>query len=142
MSVIKLAVNAFVDFLSADGNEDQYEKFEAEDDEQSVINSLRLVEQLFPDQALMLCNRSHPKLQYVSKNSKDVLGITAQEFCALSVFDFFKLVHPDEVNGLKQCFNFMNVSEPYDPLTHRFVLYYRIGIALQDSLTPEMRSWR
>lgn len=125
MSAIKSAANAFVDFLSSGAQDVQYEKFEAEDNRPSVLSSLELVEQLFPDQALMLCNRSHPKLQYVSKNSEDVLGIRAKDFCALSVFDFFKLVHPDDVNGLKQCFNFMNETEPYDPLTHRFVLHYR-----------------
>lgn len=125
MSAIKSAVESFVEFLSSDAEENQYERFEAERDERSVIESLRLVEQLFPDQALMLCNRSHPKLQYVSKNCKDVLGIAAHDFCGMSVLDFFKLVHPDDVNGLKQCFSFMNETEPYDPLHHRFVLYYR-----------------
>jgi hypothetical protein len=85
MSVIKSAVHAFVNFVSTDREDAQYEKFEAEADEKSVITSLRLVEQLFPDQALMLCNRSHPKLQYVSKNSKEVLGIASTEFCSLSI---------------------------------------------------------
>lgn len=125
MSVIKSTVHAFVGFITTDSEDAQYEKFEAEDDEKSVITSLQLVEQLFPDQALMLCNRSHPKLLYVSQNSKDVLGIASAEFCSLSVFDFFKLVHPEDINGLKQCFNFINQAEPYDPLTHRFVLHYR-----------------
>lgn len=43
----------------------------------------------------------------------------------MTVFDFFKLVHPDDLKGLQQCFNFINDSEPYDPETHRFVLHCR-----------------
>jgi DNA-binding CsgD family transcriptional regulator len=125
MSTTKSAAHAFVEFLSTDCKDDQYEKFEAEENEQNVVSSLRLVEQIFPDQALMLCNRSHPKLQYVSRNSKDILGVSPQDFCTLSVYDFFKLVHPADLKGLQQCFDFMNDAEPYDPATHRFVLYYR-----------------
>ena len=125
MSTTKSAANAFVKFLSGDCDDSQYKKFEAEDDEQNIIRSLRLVEQIFPDQALMLCNRSHPRLQYVSGNSKDIFGVTAQDFSSLSVFDFFNLVHPDDLKGVHQCFNFINDAEPYDPETHRFVLYYR-----------------
>lgn len=126
MSSIKSAVESFLDLLSSDVDESQYERFEAERDERSVFECLCLVEQLFPDQALMLCNRSHPKLQYVSKNCKEVLGIAANDFLMLPVLDFFKLIHPDDVNGVNQCFNFMNDTEPYDPLHHRFVLYYRL----------------
>jgi DNA-binding CsgD family transcriptional regulator len=125
MSTIKSAADVFVEFLSTDHKDDQYEKFEAEENEQKVVSSLRLVEQIFPDQALMLCNRSHPKLQYVSSNTKDILGVSARDFCTFSVSDFFKLVHPADLKGLQQCFHFMNEAEPYDPATHRFVLYYR-----------------
>lgn len=125
MSATKLAAHAFTELIVSNDQENQYQKFEAEGDEISVIRSLHLVEQLFPDQALMLCNRSHPKLQYVSPNFTDVLGYGANDFQMLTVFDFFKLVHPDDLKGLQQCFNFINDSEPYDPETHRFILYYR-----------------
>ncbi len=73
----------------------------------------------------MLCNRSHPKLEYVSANCIKILGYGPQDFRTLTVFDFFQLVHPEDLNGLQQCFKFMNDSEPYDPETYRFVLYYR-----------------
>lgn len=125
MSTTKLAASAFVDFIATDDKKNQYDKFEAEDDTGKIERSLRLVEQLFPDQALMLCNRSHPKLQYVSANCIDILGYSPQDFQMMSVFDFFKLVHPEDLKGLQQCFNFINDAEPYDPETHRFVLYYR-----------------
>lgn len=125
MSITKLAASAFTEFMVSLDAEDQYEKFEAESDEGIVGASLQLVERLFPDQALILCNRSHPNLKYVSSNCQDVLGYSASHFQMLTVFDFFKLVHPEDLKGLQQCFNFINVSEPYDPETHRFILYYR-----------------
>jgi len=125
MSTTKLATDAFVDFLVTDDKNDQYHRFEAEDNAEKIVSGLRLVEQLFPDQALMLCNRSHPKLQYVSANCTDILGYDVRDFQTMSVFDFFKLVHPDDLKGLQQCFKFINESEPYDPETHRFVLHYR-----------------
>lgn len=125
MSTTKLAANAFVGFIKNEDQNDQYAKFEAEADVEKIRQGLRLVEQLFPDQALMLCNRSHPKLQYVSANCKEILEYSEQDFRMLTVFDFFKLVHPDDLKGLQQCFDFINVAEPYDPETHRFVLSYR-----------------
>lgn len=125
MSAAKLAAKAFTEFMVAADEENQYQKFEAEVDEDSVVRSLRMVEQLFPDQALMLCNRSHPKLQYVSANCPDVMGYSASDFQMMTVFDFFKLVHPDDLKGLQQCFIFINDSEPYDPESHRFILHYR-----------------
>jgi hypothetical protein len=85
MSPIKTAVDAFVGFLSSSYADDQYENFEAESDEKSIIAGLHLVEQLFPDQALMLCNRSHPKLKYVGRNSKDVFGTMLDYFCRRSL---------------------------------------------------------
>lgn len=125
MSSAKIAAKVFTEFVVAANEEGQYQKFQSEEDEAYVVRSLRLVEQLFPDHALMLCNHSHPKLQYVSTNCADVLGYKASEFQGLTVFDFFNLIHPDDLTGVQQCFAFINNSEPYDPETHRFVLYYR-----------------
>ncbi len=122
----KRATEAFVNFIEASSEtQDQYARFESEMDKENVATSLKLLEQLFPDRALMLCNRSHPKLHYLSANCENVLGLTDKDFQNLSVHDFFKLLHPDDLRGVQQCFEFINVAEPYDPLTHRFVLHYR-----------------
>jgi DNA-binding CsgD family transcriptional regulator len=122
----KRAAEAFVNFIQASSEtQDQYIRFESETEEDKVVSSLKLLEQLFPDRALMLCNRSHPKLHYLSANCENVLGLTDKDFQNLSVHDFFKLLHPDDLRGVQQCFEFINVAEPYDPLTHRFVLHYR-----------------
>jgi DNA-binding CsgD family transcriptional regulator len=122
----KRATEALVNFIQA-GNEtaDQYVRFESEMDEENVIASLTLLEQLFPDRALMLCNRSHPKLHYLSANCENIVGHTGKEFQSLTVGDFCSLLHPDDVRGVQQCFEFINGAEPYDPLTHRFVFHYR-----------------
>jgi len=122
----KQATEAFMNFIQTGvESQDQYMRFESEIDEMKVITSLKLVEQLFPDRALLLCNRSHPNLHCLSVNCENVLGLTDKEFENLSVYDFIKLIHPDDVRAVQQSFEFINASEPYDPITHRFALHYR-----------------
>jgi DNA-binding CsgD family transcriptional regulator len=124
MSTIAVS-NAFVTLLKKDVSESQYIRFEAESDDQRIIQTLSLVEQLYPDQVLMLCNRSHPKLQYVGSNCRHIFGFEKEEFQSFKVQDFFARIHAEDVEGLQQCFQFINSAEPYDPVTHRFVFYYR-----------------
>lgn len=126
MSHVKPAATAFVDFLKQEDAKDQYFRFEAETDTACIVQGLRLAGQLFPDHVIMLCNRSHPKLQYVSENSRHVLGYSDEDFKSLSVHDFFRLVHSEDLKAVQQCFEFINTAEPYNPETHRFVLYYRL----------------
>ena len=117
--------NTFISFLKNDHNEDQYFRFEAEADSQQIIQSLSFVARLHPDQVLMLCNRSHPKLQYIGSNCQNIFGFDDEEFKRFTVQDFFNRVHPEDLEGLHQCFAFINGAEPYDPITHRFVIHYR-----------------
>lgn len=117
---------AFTNFLQRDIRSDQHTKFVSELDEQKIIDSLRLIERIYQDNALMLWNRSHPKLEYVSKNFENILGYKENEFKSLRPLDFFSLIHPEDLEDLQKCFQFINTSEPYDPITHRFILNYRI----------------
>ncbi len=120
-----VASNAFISLLKKDLSEGQYNRFEAESDDQRIIQTLSLVEQLYPDQVLMLCNRSHPRLQYVGANCRHIFGFDKEEFQSFKVQDFFARIHSEDVEGLQQCFEFINSAEPYDPVTHRFVFHYR-----------------
>jgi DNA-binding CsgD family transcriptional regulator len=124
MSVRKVS-SEFGNLLKTNSRTDQYFKYESEEDYSKIIQSLSLVERLYPDQVLMLCNRSHPKLQYVGANCLNVFGYSVTEFQKLTVHDFFSSVHTDDLRDLLQCFEFINGTEPYDPIDHRFVLSYR-----------------
>jgi len=117
--------NAFNTLLKKDLSEGQYVRFEAESHDERIIQTLSLVEQLYPDQVLMLCNRSHPKLQYIGSNCRHIFGFEKEEFQSFRVQDFFARIHAEDVEGLQQCFEFINSAEPYDPVTHRFVFHYR-----------------
>src|SRR6187200_1922798 len=120
-----LVSNAFITLLKKDLSEGQYIRFEAEADDQQIIQALSLVEQLYPDQVLMLCNRSHPKLLYIGANCRHIFGFEREEFRRFKLQDFFARIHTEDVEGLRQCFEFINSAEPYNPVTHRFVLHYR-----------------
>lgn len=120
------ASKTFTRFLgSAQKKNNQYALYEAEADQEKILSSLYLAEKIFPDHALMLCSMSHPRLSYVSKNCSGVFGYSDEEFTGKSIQDFFDLVHPEDVEGVRKCFEFINQSEPYDPEVYRFVLYYR-----------------
>jgi DNA-binding CsgD family transcriptional regulator len=116
---------AFVRLIKDDPQQDQYYRFEAESESQSIVQSLSLIERLHPDEVLMLCNRSHPSLHYVAANCQNIFGFGSEEFRKMTIPDFFARIHPDDVEGLQQCFEFINEAEPYDPITHRFVIQYR-----------------
>lgn len=123
MSNLQKTSRAFLNMIQSDGG--QHMRFESETDTEKILNSLHLVERLFPAHVLMLCNRSHPALPYISQNVNNVLGFTPQEFKTFSVADFHQRIHADDLPGLFECFEFINSSEPYDPMIHRFVMYYR-----------------
>src|SRR5688572_24664004 len=99
--------NTFISLLKNDPHEDQYFRFEAESDHQRIIQTLSLAEQLYPDQVLMLCNRSHPRLQYVGSNCRYIFGFDKEEFQSFKVQDFFARIHAEDVEGLQQCFEFI-----------------------------------
>ena len=103
MSTI-IASNAFITLLKKDLSEGQYIRFEAESDDQRIIQTLSLVEQLYPDQVLMLCNRSHPKLQYVGSNCQYIFGFEKEEFQSFKVQDFFARIHTEDVGGTPSMF--------------------------------------
>jgi DNA-binding CsgD family transcriptional regulator len=124
MSVRQVS-GAFIDFIKEASQGDQYLRFSSEADSRKIAESLSMVERLYPDQVLMLCNRSHPALQYVGANCGNIFGYSVKEFMALTIHDFFDHIHPEDLQGMQQCFEFINGSEPYDPITHRFVLHYR-----------------
>ena len=121
------ASKAFVRFMkdSPKAVGDQYFRFEAEPDADKIVDSLSMAERIYPGQVLMLCNRSHPNLQYISINCENVFGMNAREFSELTVQQFFGRVHPDDVDAVGLCFDFINDAEPYDPISHRFVMHYR-----------------
>jgi DNA-binding CsgD family transcriptional regulator len=124
MSIAKTS-SKFVSLIKNQYYQPQYAKFLSETDSEKLIGNLQMIERLFPDQVVMLCNRSHPKLQWVSNNCHDLFGITSSDFINLPVNSFMERIHPDDLGPLHQCFEFVNGAEPYDPLRHRFILNYR-----------------
>lgn len=126
MAILGLTTKTFANFVTNDDRLLQYARFEAEPDPEKIIPRLGLIERLFPDQVLMLCNRSHPKIRYIGKNCKTVIGHDEDEFMQLSIIDFMKRIHPDDLPALQKCFDTINNFEPYDPITRRFVLNYRL----------------
>ncbi|MBN9386056.1 MAG: PAS domain-containing protein [Chitinophagaceae bacterium] len=122
---IKSASASFNDFLRNDPQQLLSPGFEAEDDGNRILDSLSMIEKIYPEQVLLLCNRSHPRLQYISANCRHLFGFDREVFKNMSVSDFFRQIHPEDIDGLQQCYNFIQSAEPYDPLTHRFVLHYR-----------------
>jgi DNA-binding CsgD family transcriptional regulator len=126
MSARNSGARAFGNFIKSGVEVSQYDRYSAEEHEPLIMDGLRMIEAMFPEKALVLCNRSHPKLKYAGENVVHVLGVTSKEFTSMAVIDFFQIVHPDDLDPLKRCFEYLSALEPYDPIEHRFVLYYRI----------------
>lgn len=104
----------------------QYQNFEAEIDETSVITGIQFAEQLFPQKVFMLCPVSHPAIRYVSNSFQGVFGYSATEIKSKTVAEFAELIHPEDMEGFMRCLNFVESQEPLDPTQHRIVIHYRL----------------
>ena len=105
----------------------QYPTFLMGDIEDGLLSTLHFVENLLPDRVIMICERSDtPRVSYVSKNCHKVLGYNSRVMQRMPLPEFLELIHPDDVQGVYQCYKFINELEPYDPLLYRFEMYYRI----------------
>ena len=122
---VRKASQQFTNILSNLPEHPQYHLFTSEEDEKKIIESLLMLERFFPDYVVMLCNHSHPKLQWVSANCQHIFGITDKAFMNLAVAEFFDAIHPEDLSQVQKCFDFISTSEPYDPISYRFVMYYR-----------------
>lgn len=92
-----------------------------------LLDTMRFVEQMFPDRALIMCQRAKdPRVQYVTPNCTKLFGMETSEIYSMSLPQFLSLAHPDDFSELQQCFAIINDLEPYDPTEYRFTLQYRI----------------
>jgi PAS domain S-box-containing protein len=124
---MRLNLNPVWDFVKSKTIGNQFRTFRPEEDNDKILNSLLLAEQLMPNKTLVVCERSeHPMIHYVSKNCASILGYPAEEFAAKSIQEFFELVHPDDSKNVLQCYEYINNSEPYNPASFRFETYYRL----------------
>lgn len=124
---MKSNCHAALQFVKSKAIAMQYPTFRLKDDEDKFLSILRFVEKILPDRVIIVCQRSEdPHVQYVSENSKKVFGYDATVMMQMTVQEFLGLVHPEDTEGVHQCFAFINTSEPYDPLLYRFELHYRI----------------
>jgi DNA-binding CsgD family transcriptional regulator len=118
---------AFVNMFPAGTNEKtQLEQFKAESNDDIIFAQLRFAETIFADGAIMLCPVSHAKSRYMSINCERIFGHTHEALMKMNVTEFFGLVHPDDIQPVRQCFEFIKGLEPYDPALHRFTIRYRV----------------
>jgi DNA-binding CsgD family transcriptional regulator len=101
--------------------------FESEPEATEIIEGLALVESLHPNQTILLCNRSHPQLRYVSANCENTMGLKPDALFSLSPLQFFSLIYPEDQPTVKSCFDHMLSLQPFNPFELRFVLKYRFN---------------
>ena len=96
-------------------------------DSKELLPILKFVEKVHPDRVILVCQRSEtPSVQYVSANCKIILGYDAKTMMQMSLLELIKLVHPEDLQDVHQCFASINALEPYNPLDYRFEMRYRI----------------
>jgi DNA-binding CsgD family transcriptional regulator len=119
--------NAFVNLFPKEKSEKvQLEEYKAESDDGIIFTHLRFAEMIFPDGGIMLCPISHAKTKYVGINCERIFGHSHDALAKMSLAEFFRLVHPEDLPAVQQCFKFIKGLEPYDPAAHRFTIQYRI----------------
>lgn len=104
----------------------QFQSFEAESVESSVISGIRFAEQLFPNKLFMLCPVSHPNFSYVSESCQTVLGYTVPELQRKTIAEFLQLIHPEDTENFMRCLSYVGKFEPFDPTEYRVLTHYRL----------------
>lgn len=122
----KTITNAFVKLFPETTEKSQLQAFKAENNDDVIYSQLRFAESIFADGAIMLCPVSHTSMRYMSINCERIFGHSHETLTKMSVTEFFELIHPDDMQPVKQCFEFIKGLEPYDPASHRFTLRYRV----------------
>ncbi len=103
--------------------------YEVEQNLPEIREMIDLVEALFPAWVIVLCMVQHPRIQYMSNNSKTVMGYASDQLKNISPEDYFALIHPDDIAAVRQAYGRMkevSLAAGYDPKQHRFVLHYRL----------------
>jgi DNA-binding CsgD family transcriptional regulator len=96
-------------------------------DSAELLSVLDFVEKMYPNRVILVCQRSEtPSVQYASANCKVILGYDARTMMQMSLLELIKLVHPEDLQDVHQCFASINALEPYNPLDYRFEMRYRI----------------
>jgi DNA-binding CsgD family transcriptional regulator len=109
------------EILNAESNELRFE-----DDTDTIFKHLQFAETIFPQGGIMLCPVSHARFRYVGINCEQIFGHPYKDLKKMLLNDFFALVHPDDLQAVRQCLNHIKTLQPFDPATHRFVMRYRI----------------
>jgi PAS domain S-box-containing protein len=104
----------------------QFQNFEAETIESTVIAGIRFTEQLFPQKLFMLCPISHPTFSYVSESCQTVLGYSVAEMKGKTIDEIVELIHPEDIDNFMLCLSFVEKYEPYDPTQYRILTHYRL----------------
>lgn len=94
---MKLRALAPVKFLKSDCMETHYPA-EALSDPGNLAETMHLVEQMFPDRTIVMCQRNHnPRVQYVTPHCNRLFGLDARDVYAMSLPEFLALAHPDDI---------------------------------------------
>lgn len=114
-------------FVKSEAIIHDYPAIAIKETDHELINIMQFTEQLFPQHAIVICQRSQqPSVQYASSNCKKVFGYSADEIRKMSLPDFLTLVHKDDYEEVTRCFAYVNALEPYNPLLFRFEFHYRL----------------
>jgi PAS domain S-box-containing protein len=90
---------------------------------------LHLIEKLFPTWVIVQCN-AQQQIQFLSTNSADFFGLTAQEIAGKTYQHFLTHIHPEDLDAYKRVKSKMNevireLSEEALP-EYRFIFSYRL----------------
>jgi DNA-binding CsgD family transcriptional regulator len=117
--------NSFLELYPMPEDE-PYKSRPTEGDKEVILNSLRFAELVFPESGITLCPVSHPSMTYFSTNCADILGHKYDKLTKMNIQDLFRLIHPDDVRQLVNCYSFLKTFQPMDQLIHRINFYYRV----------------
>jgi DNA-binding CsgD family transcriptional regulator len=100
-----------------------------ETNREKLTEYITFMETVFPDVMILLCRERHKQLQYVSACCQTLFGYEAAYFKAMALEENIRLIHPDDLDGLRKCLGKIVEWETIQYDKFRFSLYYRMKCA-------------
>lgn len=103
---------------------------ETRNDVRNFFSMLKVLQNIFPQWAILSCPAQHPGVFFITDNCKNILGYSVADFASVNHSTFLlSRIHHDDLEDMNACFSFIETflkeTMPYEYIHLRFVLQYR-----------------
>jgi DNA-binding CsgD family transcriptional regulator len=90
-----------------------------------ILECAHMLEQLYPDKVIMLCQKHHTVFKYAGGNSTDLWGYSKEALESFSIDDLLGIIHIDDVSHVKWGLSKLHECSKDSPAETKAIFTYR-----------------